>query len=337
MTGLIWTPEELADLRKEWINRRADVTTREFCADYAALTSRTTESVRMKLQTLREYKIPPSNRTPWNNPPVMEGDALVIGDTQIPFHHAEFIGKCIALCKKLKIKQMILGGDALDINALNAFPPNFENDQKRVIDTSTASELIKIAETLPSEKREEIYSLVSTAENEGGITGEIKESREVLKTLGAEFDKIVWIMGNHEQRVLRTLQKVIPVDDLATLFGADNPKWVVSPYYYCLLNSGGEEWQIEHPINTGKGSSKRLAPKFGKHIVMFHNHHFSITTDPSGRYYAIEPGMAMDEERMAYAAQRHNAADTHVVGAVLIRNGKPTPLNKFTDWDLLVR
>ena len=144
-------------------------------------------------------------------------------------------------------------------------------------------------------------------------------------------------MGNHEQRVLRTLQKVIPVDDLATLFGADNPKWVVSPYYYCLLNSGGEEWQIEHPINTGKGSSKRLAPKFGKHIVMFHNHHFSITTDPSGRYYAIEPGMAMDEERMAYAAQRHNAADTHVVGAVLIRNGKPTPLNKFTDWDLLVR
>jgi hypothetical protein len=70
---------------------------------------------------------------------------------------------------------------------------------------------------------------------------------------------------------------------------------------------------------------------------MFHNHHFSITTDPSGRYYAIEPGMAMDEERMAYAAQRHNAADTHVVGAVLIRNGKPTPLNKFTDWDLLVR
>ena len=40
MTGLIWTPEELADLRKECINRRADVTTREFCADYAALSSR---------------------------------------------------------------------------------------------------------------------------------------------------------------------------------------------------------------------------------------------------------------------------------------------------------
>ncbi len=137
------------------------------------------------------------------------------------------------------------------------------------------------------------------------------------------------------ERILRALQAVLPVDTLAVLFGVDTPKWVVSPYYWCELESGGEKWQIEHPINTTKHSSKRLAPKFGCHIVMGHNHHFSITTDPSGKYYAIEPGMAMDEERMAYAVQRHNTADAHVLGALIIRNGKPTPLNKFTDWDML--
>lgn len=337
MSGQFWSDKETEELRKAWRNRRADITARDFSREYALEVNRTMDSVRQKVQSFPDYKIPTSNRTPWNAPPVMEGDALVIGDTQIPFHHAEFINKCLAVCKKWKIRKMILGGDALDINSLNAFPPNFENDQKRVIDNNTASQLIKIAETLPSEKREEIYSLVSNAENEGGITGEVKESRAVLKLFEKEFDNIIWIMGNHEQRVLRTLQKVIPVDDLAAIFGADSPKWVVSPYYYCILKSGGEEWQIEHPINTGKGSSKRLAPKFGKHIIMFHNHHFSITTDPSGRFYAIEPGMAMDEERMAYAAQRHNAADAHVVGAVIIRNGKPTPLNKFTDWDMLLK
>jgi hypothetical protein len=103
------------------------------------------------------------------------------------------------------------------------------------------------------------------------------------------------------------------------------------------LESGGEKWQIEHPINTGKGSSKRLAPKFGCHIVMGHNHHFSVTTDPSGQFYAIEPGMGADEERMGYVMQRHNAADKHMVGAIIIRDGKPTPLNRFTDWEMLLR
>ena len=56
-------------------------------------------------------------------------------DAQIPFHHAEFINKCLTVCDRLGIRQMILGGDALDINTLNAFAPNFENNDKRVIDT----------------------------------------------------------------------------------------------------------------------------------------------------------------------------------------------------------
>lgn len=336
MAGAFWTTEELADLRDTWMRRRADTNTREFALEYAAITGRSPDSIRFKLQTLREYKIPSSNRTPWNNPPKLEGDAFILMDTQIPFHHAEFINKCLTVCEKWNIRQMILGGDALDINALNAFPPNFENDDKRVIDTKTASTLLAIADTLPSDKREEIHAIVADAENEGGISGEIKESRTVLKSLENSFDKIVWMMGNHEQRVLRTLQKVLPVDSLAVVFGADNPKWIVSPYYHCVLTSGGEEWKIEHPINTGKGSSKKLASKFTSHVVMGHNHHFNITTDPSGKWYAIEPGMGMDEERMAYVAQRHNAADTHIVGALIVRNGKPTPLNKFTDWDLLI-
>lgn len=311
------------------------MTVREFAAEYGALIGRTAEGVRMKVQSLYEYKVPSSNRTPWNNPPKIEGDAFILMDPQIPFHHAEFINKCLTVCRRWGIRSMILGGDALDMNALNSFTPNFENDDKRIIDTKTASALLSLADSLPSEKREELHAIVADAEREDGIGSEIKESRIVLRSFEDDFDSIVWIMGNHEQRVLRILQKVLPVESLAAVFGADNPKWIVSPYFYAILTSGGEEWQIEHPINTGKGSSKRLAPKFGKHIVMGHNHHFSITTDPSGRYYAIEPGMGMDEERMAYASQRHNTADTHVNGALIVRDGKPTVLNKFTDWDML--
>lgn len=335
MTGAFWTTQELAELLTAWKNRDADTTTRRFAMDWAEQTGRSSNSVYMKISSMPEYRIPASNRTPWNNAPKMEGDAFILMDAQIPYHHAEFINKCMTICRQWNIKQMILGGDALDMNAFNEFPPNFENDDRRVIDNKSSEELIKFANSLPSEKREELLGMIGNAERENGAGSEIKESRQVLHALENEFDLILWIMGNHEQRILRILKKVMPVETLAVLFGADNPKWQVSPYYHCELHSGGETWRIEHPINTGKGSSKRLAPKFGCHIVMGHNHHFSITTDPSGRYYAIEPGMGMDEERMAYASQRSNAADAHVVGALIIRNGKPTPLNKFTDWEML--
>lgn len=318
-----------------WRTRRADITAQEFAREYQAVFKRSINSITQKLKGFPEYKVPPSNRTPWVTQPRIEGDAFILGDTQIPFHHAEFINKCLELCRRWNIRQMVLGGDALDINALASFTPDFENDNRRVIDSKSTDALLKFADDLPAKKREKLLDIIGESERENGVGGEIKESRVVLKSLEDDFDRIVWVMGNHEKRVLNALQKILPVDTLATLFGADNPKWEVSPYYWCTLISGGVEWQIEHPINTGKGSSKKLAPKFGKNIVMFHNHQFSITTDPSGEYYAIEPGMGMDESRMGYAMQRHNAADTHMVGALIVRNGKPTPLNKFTDWEML--
>lgn len=335
MTGSHWNKSELNLLKNAWNNRDADVTLSIFAKQYASIIGRSEAAIMQKVIAQPEYRVPTSTRTAWNNPPILEGDSLVLMDTQIPYHHAEFINKCLTVCRKWNIRQLILGGDALDLNALNEFAPNFENDSKRVIDHASSAELIMFAETLPADKREKLYSIIGEAEEDNSLGGEIKESRAILKTLEKEFDNITWIMGNHEQRILRLLKKIMPVSSLATLFGADSPKWNVSPYYYCILKSGGEEWQIEHPINTGKGSSKKLAPKYGRHIIMGHNHHFSITTDPSGKLYAIEPGMAMDEERMAYATQRHNAADAHLVGAVIVRNGKPTPLNKFTDWELL--
>jgi len=33
----------------------------------------------------------------------------------------------------------------------------------------------------------------------------------------------------------------------------------------------------------------------------------------------------------------HNAMDLHMLGSVIIRKGKPTLLNRFTDWEMLLR
>lgn len=335
--GKFWTDEELRRLQNDWQCRPADMTGNKFSELWAEEHNRTKTAVWLKLRSSPWYSyIPTSEYQRWNNPPMMEGDAFVLLDAHIPFHHAEFISKCLDLCKHWKIGQMILGGDALDFHAFAEFPPNFEDNERGLIDSKSRESLVKFADTLKPKDRERMLGILADAETESGNVGEeIRESRKILKALEEHFENILWIMGNHEQRVTRLLRRVLDVQSVSRLMGTDSPKWKVSPYYMATLTSAGTPWRIEHPINSGKGSSKKLSSKFLTNIIMGHNHHFSITTDPSGTFYAIEPGMGGDEERMGYVQQRDNAADKHMVGAIIIRDGKPTPLNRFTDWEML--
>ncbi len=150
MSGEFWTTEELNDLLTAWKNRRADTTVKEFAADYAH-GIRTPAAVSQKLLSMPDRFTPPSTRTPWNTPPRLTGDTFVLMDAQIPFHHAEFIDRCLTVCKRHNIRQMVLGGDAIDLNSFNQFAPNFENDDKRVIDNKSATALLDFAKTLPAE------------------------------------------------------------------------------------------------------------------------------------------------------------------------------------------
>lgn len=195
MAGTFWTDEQEAQLIEAWRARRADITAQEFAREHQAVFRRSINAITQKLKGYPEYKVPPSNRTPWVTPPRMEGDAFILGDTQIPFHHAEFINKCLELCRRWNIRQMALGGDALDINALSSFTPDFENDNRRVIDSRSADALLKFADHLPAKKRDELLDIIGESERENGVGGEIKESRVVLKSLEDDFDRIVWVMA----------------------------------------------------------------------------------------------------------------------------------------------
>lgn len=336
-----WTEEETEELWARWLRRSADTKVLFFAEDMGAVLNRSMNSVRGKLNQLireRAGMIPESNYAVWNHHPRIEGDAFVLLDAHIPFQHADFLNRCLMLCKAWGITSAILGGDALDLHAFNKFPENFEDEEKRVIDSRLQKELIELSEKLPAKYRSELQDKLAAAEIESGnVSEEIRESRVVLQAFANHFERVVWIMGNHEQRITRILEKTLDAVHLARLFGADDPKWEVSGYYWCELMSGGVKWQIEHPINTGKGSSRRLVPKYGCNIIMGHNHHLSLMSDPSGQYLAIEPGMGADESKMGYVQQRHNAMDVHVLGAIIIRDGKPTLLNRFTDWDMLLK
>lgn len=337
MSGYKWSEQEIQDLIDNFYNRPDGQSIRDFSLNYSIKTKRGLEGVRIKLQSLLGGQVPPSRHVKWNEPPFVSGDVLVMGDLHIPFHDADFINRCLALSKRWGIRKCIIGGDALDARSFSHWPDDFSSELRKIVSQEFERTLTELAEKMPSKYGNMLKETLTDAEHPIDIGEEFADARAVLKQIGVAFDEVLYIMGNHEAWVVQQMKKTIPAKDLGALLVGENPKWTVSPYYWCVLESGKVKYQVEHPKISGKGGSKKLAAKFTSNIIMLHNHQLSMQSDPSGNFLAIETGACCDVSRIQHANQRHDAADQHITGAVIVRNGKPWLLNKFTDWDLLLK
>ncbi len=334
-----WTPEQENELLTAY-KMRLGGNAAEFSRAWALNhPERTSQGVRQKLSELLRNEgmksVPDSAHPDWDMPPEIVGDALILLDMHIPYHDAAHINRCLTAARSLGVRNLILGGDALDMRAFSHWPDDFTDSERMVASKNLQERLLEYAESLPFEVSEGLYKLLDDVQPENGNIGEeIKQARELFKTLDEHFDSVLYVMGNHETWVIRMLQKTITNMDFARLFLGEMPRWKVTPYYWCKLISGGIPFQIEHPKNSAKGSSKRLVPIFGCNVIMAHNHHFSVQTDPSGKWLAIEPGMCADGSKIQYDNQRHGTHDAHVTGALIVKDGKVHFLNQFTDWSL---
>jgi hypothetical protein len=273
--------------------------------------------------------IPQSRYPKYNSPVLPAGDYLCLGDLHAPHHDADFINRSIIAAQAAGVTRCIVGGDWLDNEALSAWPEDFK-PAPNVVSGQAYDRLMEIANRLTGQERQDIIDTIGETSEGGDLQAEIKSVRAVLTALNDNFDEIYYIMGNHESWLIRKLQKSIGSADFAALFMGNSPKAKIVPFYHLTFESGGESWRAVHPKPTAKGVSAKLAAKYHQHVIMFHNHQFSVKTDISGKYLGIEPGMCLDEARAHYVMVRDTAADAHVTGAVIVQAGKFRLLNKWT-------
>jgi hypothetical protein len=271
----------------------------------------------------------------------MEGDALIITDLELPFHHADFVNRCLEMASKWKITNLILGGDVLHFDSLSGWEPNWTEISQDGLSEGDERKLLDFIMKLPGKFQESGIGMLTNLgrkEEQDGASTELGIARKEIKRLSEQFEHIDFVMGNHEGRFLRTIATALSPNELTRLLEVNkSPKWRIAPYYFSILWSGGEKYQIEHPRNTAKFSASRLASKYQCHIIMGHSHQLNFTFDNSGQFYAIETGHCVDEDRLPYASQRHNTASAHVLGASIVRGGVPWLLHKRTDWKALAR
>ena len=270
----------------------------------------------------------------YDAPLEMEGDALILPDVEAPFHHADFVNRCLDLASAWGIPGVILAGDALHFDNLSGWEPNWTPPQTGGLTADAEAQLLALADNMPAAhaaKLRERVAAIGQRQAADGLGTELAIARQLLHRLADQFERADFVMGNHEGRLLRALQTTLAPADLAALLQLGD-KWRVAPYYYSVLTSAGERFQIEHPKNSAKYSAAKLAGKYACHVIMAHNHHLVYQFDPSNRYYAIEAGHCVDESRLPYTAQRHNTGPSHSLGAVIVRAGIPWLLHPRVDW-----
>lgn len=281
-------------------------------------------------------RIPESPYPRYNEPPVCEGDALILPDSEIPFHHAEFMNRCIDLADAWKIRQMISAGDLLHFESLSGWQPNWVKVPNGGLSAKSEEVLMDAILRLPQKYQDELLETIveiGPADESGGFSGEMHHARKVLEALDDCFDSFTWVLGNHEGRLLRAIESPVEPSELLNLMKLDEGKWKIAPYYFCYLDSSNERYRIEHPKSAAKYAAEKLAAKYGCHVLMGHSHALRKDFDISGRYHAVQIGHTVDEERLAYAAQRTQTRDAHKLGAAIVRDGFLWVLDEHIDWN----
>ncbi len=343
MAGKPWTETEVNRLK--FIKRTFPSMT---IGDITKLfKGRTYNAVQLKWKELKAALppgIPESPYPVYDNPLVMRGDALVLPDPEIPFHHAEFLNRVIELALHWGITQCVIGGDAVHFNSLSGWAANWLKEQEAGgLSDQNENRLIDFAKKLSPKHQDELFTLIGDIgqvrqDGAPNVATELREARSTLKMIGELFTLVDFVLGNHEGRLIRTLNSPLFATDLLGFLGLDaEPQWRISPFYYSWVESGGERFRVTHPKNYAKYSAAQLADKFQCHILMCHSHKVSMIPSKSGEWMGWQIGCCVDERRLPYAAQRDNTADTHSLGAAIIRNGYVWVLTEdWTDWERLL-
>jgi len=259
---------------------------------------RTHRAVERKIQESRyrdpqtwRPQIPRSEMPRFNEPLVVTGDALVWADIHAPCHDAGWMDRTANLAIRWGIDNLIIAGDFADFNSFSVFG------------------------------------------REAGIDAnqELKTLSHLMDALSKTFC-VYYFAGNHDTRPVKALKESgLDVRWIIRMFEPKDAELYVSNYFWCELISANECYQIEHPKPTSIHATvvpKKLAEKYGRHIIGAHGHTWGQSIDISGRYWAIDSGVCADPIRMGYIQQCHNTRPEVVQGAVIVRDGIPILLGK---------
>lgn len=232
--------------------------------------------------------LPQSKREKFTKALIVKEPCLVIFDSQIPFHDADFLNNLLDLAVSWQIKQGISGGDLLNMTAFSNF---FENPRDKIW------------------KEERALTV------------------EVMRRMQEAIPQWLLVKGNHEDFLLKRLFEQIEHDDILALLDRREgvmAGFTATDYFYCEVKFGGSTWRITHPRNVSVIHGRvptALCNKFHCNVASGHGHLAGMNPDYSGKYYACDVGVTCDPQRLDYVSIRDSTRPTQCQGALILMLG----------------
>lgn len=285
-TNKPWSAAELA-LVRTWTEEGRDSAQIEAAFIECGI-DRTQKAIqRIRARNSWYMKIPASPVS-IEQPPVMEGDALLLFDIHSPCHDKDWMDRVISLALKWGIRQVGIGGDLVDFGIFSIF------EQTGAYDVQT----------------------------------EIVTTENILKALESCFDTIIYSAGNHEARLSRKTGWLLPLEDAVRLFVRSGKTTFTRSYWWSLESGGESFYieHPRNASVSQTMVPARLAAKYHKHVIAGHGHLQGTGHDVSGRYWAIDAGICADPERLEYYQMQHTIRPAMMQGAVIVKDGIPYAL-----------
>ena len=285
-----WTTAETALLR-QYVEKGLDAEeiSQQFTSDGIL---RTHQSVRRRLQRLRKAepgkwcaKVARSPVLMPEAPLQAEGDMLGLGDPHCPFHDNDWANRVVALALSYRIKQVAMIGDLIDWTAFSR------------------------------------YGRRAGVEAED----EIRAAEQFIRTLAANFERVYYLPGNHEDRLARQVGYALSLERL-------DDWWITRPNVFTtrkkwmLLRSGGQTFRLTHPKNYSRvpgANSSRLCSKYLCHVIGAHDHLVAVTKDISGTFWGVDTGTCAHRRLLDYIENESSNNPQMVQGACLVMDGVP--------------
>lgn len=226
-----------------------------------------------------------------DQPITLTGDVGITADFHIPLYDPEYVNTMIETFVDAGIKTLVVAGDFLNMDELS----RFEDHQKSA-----------------------------------NLEFELGEAVKVMEVLTQNFDRLVYVWGNHDARLHKALGLKLQFKHAMKLIFNELEKEFLGKIEFTNLDHVWVEaddsgpWYICHPANYTRvplTTARVLAAKLDAHIITAHSHHCAVGYALDGEHVVAEIGGLFDKEKTAYL-QRTTTFPTWTQGFAFLKDGK---------------
>jgi len=216
----------------------------------------------------------------------------ITADWHVPLYDPGYVNHLIETCRTRNVRTLLIGGDFFNFDSLSAYFPK---------------------------------------QSDAGLEPELVEGQAIMRVLLESFDKIVYIWGNHDARLHKSLGFAIQFKEAMRLvFGSLGnealAKIEFSNLDHAWINqSDGRDWYVCHPASYTRmplSTARQLSAKYNTNVITAHSHHCAVGYAVDGKKIVAEIGGLFDQAKTAYL-QRSTTHPTWAQGFAILEQGEP--------------